>query len=118
MNSVSQTQNSGKPKPKPKPAVNNTTKPEAESEKTAFKEAEAEAEANNCGMLGSQSRPESQHFREKPGLRKPKPKPKPKPASNPTLVRVKHLAGVDHSPEAGDKLQTPDLTNGPHAGRD
>ena len=35
-------------------------------------------------MLGSRSRPGSQHFREKPGFRKPK--PRPKPASNPTLV--------------------------------
>ena len=35
-------------------------------------------------MLGSRSRPGSQHFCEKPGFRKPK--PRPKPASCPTLV--------------------------------
>ena len=62
---------------------------EDESIKTAFKDAEAEAEANNFRMLGSRSRHGSQHFREKPGFRKPK--RKPKPASNPTLVILRIL---------------------------
>ena len=86
LNCGSQTQNFGKQKPRPKPAVKNVGKPKPKPKpnpsKIALKEAEAEAEANSLRMFESRSRPGSQHFCEKPGLRKPK----PKPASNPTLI--------------------------------
>ena len=70
-----------------KPDVKDITKPKPNPSKTAFKEAETEAEARNFSILGSRSRPRSQHFRETSGFRRPK--PKPKPASNPTLLGTK-----------------------------
>ena len=75
---------------KPKLAIKNIAepKPRPNPSKTAFKETEAKAEANNFWMLGSRSQPGSQHFREKPGFRKPK------TASNPTLPLVHRRKGV------------------------